>query len=369
MRELRVGEVDDAPLGVVEPVQADVAHDTDHLVPQRRPVGLEDVERHAATHGVLAGPHLLGEQSAHDDTSWLIARVRREKRAAGQHGDAERVEVPAGRDPEFRERRLTRLGARLALELEPRVRDGPVHGCVPCTTGGDDGGRGLQRLHETPVELGSLLALWIPILRDMDLGEDEVRLVEPGVDGEHGAEAPGQQTGPDHEDDRRRDLGHDESLAQPAQPVPAHLTAPGAAQHAHGVASRRIQRRNGAKQDARDDRRECAEREDRRVEGRRRDTWQIVRRERDEEPEPAPPDDDAERPRDERHDRALGEELSGEPAASGAQRRTDPELGPPPRRAGEEEVRHVRAREKQQERDGAEHHDQREPHVADRLAL
>ena len=64
---------------------------------------------------------------------------------------------------------------------------------------------------------------------------------------------------------------------------------------------------------------------------------------------------------------AFGEELTHQPAASGAERGAHGQLALPRRSAREQQVRDVGAGDQQDECDGAEQHEQRRPDVAGQL--
>ena len=66
---------------------------------------------------------------------------------------------------------------------------------------------------------------------------------------------------------------------------------------------------------------------------------------------------------------AFGQELPDDAAAAGAERAADRHLPLPGARAGEQQVRHVRARDEEHESHGSENDEQTRPHVADEPVL
>ena len=76
---------------------------------------------------------------------------------------------------------------------------------------------------------------------------------------------------------------------------------------------------------------------------------------------------EARRSAEHREQHALREQLRDHPRPARADRDAHGDFALPPRRAREQHVRDVRARDQQHERDGAENHEQRRAHVSDDL--
>ena len=129
--------------------------------------------------------------------------------------------------------------------------------------------------------------------------------------------------------------------------------------------ARRIERRNEAEEDPRDDRRETREGEHRRIDSYLRGARQVLGSQTQEKREGSLRDDEAERAACGRERQALAEELTGEPRAVCAERRADGQLPPASGRARQQEIRDVRAADEQQEADGAGQQQDGGPRVAD----
>jgi len=189
--------------------------------------------------------------------------------------------------------------------------------------------------------------------------------VEAGLDARQRDDAAQHQAGANQQDERQRHLGDDHRAAQPASASQPAARTTNRAQRFGDVGARRAQRRHQTAQHggagAGDDR----EREHPRIHRNRPEPRQFGRSRRDQDLDPGPCQQQAERRAERRHQQALGEHLPDQPAARRADRRPDRELAAARRGAHDQEIGDVRARNQQHERDGAHHRQDRRPHVAD----
>ena len=180
---------------------------------------------------------------------------------------------------------------------------------------------------------------------------------------------PQHQPGAGQQHQRQRDLRRDEQLARRALQRPPRLAPRAFAHRRVHIAARQLQRREKADDDPRGHRDDRCEQQDRAIEP-------DVRRARYA---------GAAQPREPRHRRireaetgrragnrerhALGEQLPDQPRAIGAQRGAHGQLAPAHRALREQQIRKVRARDQQHERDGAAEEQQDRPGVFDDRVL
>ena len=202
--------------------------------------------------------------------------------------------------------------------------------------------------------------------RDGDLERHDARRVPAGVDRLQGEEAPRHQAGADQQDDRDRDLGGDEDVAQAAALAPG----PGAASFVERVLEPDgggLERGRESEEDARDERDGEGGEEDARVQAHLGQARDAFRGERHEDLQRPRPERRAGHAAGHREDERLREELADRAPAAGAEGRAQRDLPLPRRGPGEEHVGDVRAGDREDEADGGEQDEQRRPHVADDL--
>jgi hypothetical protein len=217
------------------------------------------------------------------------------------------------------------------------------------------------------VEQADPRRLRVPGRRQADVRRDDVLGAEPQVHGKEALEAAGHQAGAREESDGDRDLGDDQDA-----PGAAGISRP---QRAHGppdgrgqVRPRRAQRGGEAEQQPAEDREQRREAEHARVQP---DLFR-GHRVRDEQagtaevqpaqqPHAAPRHGHADSAAEQGEESALRQELAHQARAARAQRRADGHFPPPRRRAREQQVGHVRARDQQHGEHGAQQHEERRP--------
>jgi hypothetical protein len=209
----------------------------------------------------------------------------------------------------------------------------------------------------------------VPSCRQVDFEGQDARCPNAEIDRAQTLEAPQQQSGADEQDERQRNLTHDEHI-----PSACLTTAPAAAparlaQHGFEVGSRGLPRRSDSEADACQDRDAEAEREDRALERSAAHAGDRFRRggqqrSGDRACEQQPGDAAGER-----EHQALNQQLSNEPPARTAERGAHRELGFPSRSTREKEAGDIDARDDQEQPDGAKQDPEHWSGAAHRVGL
>ena len=213
-------------------------------------------------------------------------------------------------------------------------------------------------------ELRTLPVSAIPRARKRQPHRHGVRRVETGIDVEQMLEAPHQEAGADQKHEREGDFDDDERAPRA---IPARHGSRAAAflERVVQAGSGSGERGNGAEDQAAQQRRAEREGQDPAVDPDQLETLdgQPLGGDGPEKMKPPPRQQQtADAARRGKHE-AFGEQLPDEARASGAERRPDGKFPLSHRRAGQEQVRHVRARDEEHERDRAGEHQQRRAHA------
>jgi hypothetical protein len=197
-------------------------------------------------------------------------------------------------------------------------------------------------------------------------GQHVVRVVA-GIDLGQRQHAAEHQPGADQQDERQRHLGDDDAAAQRAAAAQAARAAADGAQHVHHVGARSAQGRDQPAHHRRHHAGQHREGEHHGIHRDRVEARQILRSEHQQHLDPRACEEQAERRPARRDHQALRQHLAHELRAAGADRRADRQLAAPSRRAHDQQVRDVGARDQQHERHGAHQRHDRRPHVADQI--
>ena len=180
-------------------------------------------------------------------------------------------------------------------------------------------------------------------------------------------EAADQQTRADEQHQRDRKLAHGERRAQPPSPDTLGPASAAFFQMHAGIAARRVQRREDADENAADQRCGGGVREHLRVDGDVGQARQRSRRKRSQQVHAPGGEHQSRGAAKQRDDQALGEQLAQQPRTAGAERGANRQLAVARRRARQQQVRDIRARDEQDERDGAEQDEERPAHFANQF--
>jgi hypothetical protein len=338
-----MGPVRHRPRGRRQVLVPHVSDDADDLR-HRRIVHHDDL--HAAADRVALREELAREGGADDDDVGLLAQLAILEEATLEQRDAHRPEVPVVADPDLRRRLLPGAGGRLALDREIRRR---AHARERQEVDGArrrdarDRARPLDRVAEEGEDLRVDLLVGALQAVHRDAGGEQSLRVEPGVDARDAGQAAQQQAGADEQDGGERDLGDDQALAQAACPrSPARRSQP-LLERVRERAARSLEGGREAADHRRRDRDEDRERDDRRAQVHSRERRRVGRRDRDEETDGRAREPEARHAPEQREEQALRQQLPDDARASGAERRSDRHLLPPPHAARQEQVRHVDA--------------------------
>ena len=276
-----------------------------------------------------------------------VNRVARVEVASAAQGNPNRLEV-AGRDAVAKGALiLVRIdGHRLPLDAVPheiaaqrkltRERRGFNARYLP---------RGLGRSVEELVH-GAQVVVELPT-GDLHLHREHVRRIEPGRDGEEPLQAPQQQTGADEQNEGERDLGDDQSTAR--ELMAAGRAARRVLNAAARITARCLQRGHQANGDS-DERREGdGKRERRPVDGDRVRARKSRRRERHEGCDTGSRHRHADHAAERGQQQAFREQLPDDPQSPGPERGPHRELAASLSAAREQQIRHVHARNREQQ--------------------
>ena len=181
-------------------------------------------------------------------------------------------------------------------------------------------------------------------------------------------EAPDHQAGTDEKDERQRDLERHDAAAEPAsggQPA----RAAGLAQQIHDVGARGAQRRHEPEHDRGHQRRAHGKRHHRRIDPHVLKARQVLRAERQQQPDADPREPDAGDGAGAGEHQALGEQLAHEARPRAPERRPHRQLALARGRADEQQVRDVGARDEQHERHRPHERQDRGPDVGDQILV
>ncbi len=343
---------------VVDLPPSDVGHDPDDLAPGVR---ASPRDQDAFSERILAR-----EESAHHrlvdhgDGRGSVA-VGFPKGSSAAHGDLGSAEEVGRHAPVVRDRLLVGRPGRPPLDPKVAVHARPAHGKAVGRPGGRDSGQRLQAPERFPAECALGLGGAVARRGQRDLEGRRSFQRKSGIDaleGRHGAE---HQAGADEQDERERDLGDDEQIAQPSA-----VRRPRAAA-VHGAGQRRRVGPGGGDRGA-----ESEEDAGRDRDGEREDQDAAVDRDRCRlgEAQRKNPDEQVEAPRRERHSQqssrareqdALGQQLTEDASAGGAEGDAQGDLAAPRERAGEQQVGDVGAGDQENERHRSEQGQQRRP--------
>ena len=182
---------------------------------------------------------------------------------------------------------------------------------------------------------------------DLDLHREERGVVETGVHGEEPRQAPEQEARAHQQHERERHLGHHQRPS--GAPVVARR-APGVPFHPGPQCRlRRLERRDDAHADADDRAQRAREGEHRGVHPDRVEPGQAGRAERHQGPDADLGDGQPEHAAHHREQQALGQELADEPGPAGTERGPHRELPLALRAAGEQQIGHVDAGDREQQ--------------------
>jgi hypothetical protein len=193
--------------------------------------------------------------------------------------------------------------------------------------------------------------------------------VEAGIDRAQRDEGADEERSADEQHQRQPHLGHDEQgtylvLTKPAARLPAALL-----DCRVEVDARRLHGRNQPEDQAGHERHGGGERQHSPIDADpgavNADAWDVAGVDGEQRPDADDADRQPENAAHRRQQDALGQQLANDPAAAGADRRTNRDLAPAHGRAHEQQVRDVRAGDQQDEDDRAQQHPQRRSHVAD----
>ncbi len=315
----------------------------------------------------LAGEIALRQGPVDDDHPRRARDVALVEDAPGEDRDAQRLEIARRGDPLLGE---GLFAARILapLDAEPPVgpsaeRDVADQGC------GLDARERLRALTHLAEEGGLLLRLRVAAGRQEEIAADHALGVETLVDGEQPVEAAQEQAGADEQGERERHLGHDERAAQALAGRPAGGPARAFFHHLGQVRPRGAQRREEAEEQPREEGQGQRETQDLRIDRGLGEPRHAARAERAQTRHAGPGHEHTAAAANERQQQALDQQLPHEAPARRAERRPDGDLPPPHRRAREQQVRHVGARDEEHHGHGAGEGDEEGPRIADHEAL
>ena len=228
--------------------------------------------------------------------------------------------------------------------------------------------RRVQPFEQLIEEGAALVVLRIGRVRQRDAKSEDVLRPEAGVDARELREAAQEERGADEQHDGHRDFGDQEAASHPPS-ARRRRRSSALLEHRANRAARRLPRGREAEEDAcreGDAKREEQHRQVDRDVGRARNAARAQRLDRtngqirEQEPDGAA---------GQGQDDAFGEHLQDEPAAAGAESRADRDLFPADRRAHQQQVGDVRARDQDDHADGREEREQRRADPGDHVLL
>ena len=210
--------------------------------------------------------------------------------------------------------------------------------------------------------------------RERGLEREHVPRIEAGFDGAESDEAADQQRGAHEQHDRQRRFDDHERRTDPLVTHTGAGAAAGLLERRDEIGLGGVQRRKQTEHDSRQNRERHREDHDAPVERRnhdpaaigRRDARNVAGHQQQQTANARCAKGEAEHASRAGQQHALGQQLTDNASATGADRGSDRELALPARRSREQQVGHVAARDQQHQRDRAEQHQQRRSHVARR---
>ena len=319
---------------------------------------------------ILVGERRPNERFVDDRDERSIPAIAIVEIAAAADRNTQRPEVVGSRDDEERLRGTNAqvVGTRTALEPVAAVRPDRRRQAGHRADSGDAWDRAQVR-EQLPIERGRA---WRLLERSHGHRRAEYEHLpgdEPHFDGGQLHEASSEQSGREHEDDRQRDLGHDEYAARPGAAGTDRRSFPTLPQAVDQLDARDLQRRCEAEDEARHQRDRQREAQNGGVDPDFVEPRQVGRRQSHETKHAQPGEPHAADTSHERQQRALGEKLTDQSSAGRAYRRAHDHFTLASGRPCEQQVRDIGARDQQHEADGREQDVERLAGVADQEIL
>ena len=357
-----VGDVDVRPDAVPFPI-ANVAHDPDNRVPWG--VAPEAPEPEPLADRVAAGPETPGRRLVDEHDLGRVRAVGGVEEAAALQRDPHRAEV-TGADGLVVGGGIARLLFRgLPLDRERVVPPDRIHERPQQDEARRFDAGNLADLLEHAREKGRAVRhVGIDLAGEVDARGDQVLRIEARLQRGQARVAADHERGTRQQRERERHLGHDEPAAQAAGPAGLRGAARAFADRLAGVRRRKPER--GHEAGDQDRRGGGGEREghDRNVEADAGEVRHLARDARRKRADSGGRQHQTEHGAGQRDHGTLGQQLSDEPPARGAEGRPHGHLVAPPCRAGEQQVCHVGACDQEHEPNRTQEKEQRGPRVA-----
>ena len=199
------------------------------------------------------------------------------------------------------------------------------------------------------------------------MDRSHARRAESRIDGDEPRETLREQSGGDEQDERQRHLAGHERVRRAAAAATTDRASAAFLQHGKHARPHGTPRRHEAERHARDGRHRGGKRDHDPVHANLIGPWHGCGHDPSERAHRPPGERDAGAAAGEREQRAFDERASSEREGTGAERGADGEVLRRARRSRDQQARHVRAGDEQDEHDRAEQHPQRGADVADDL--